>query len=118
MLYVTGVAFPDFETVAYDAATGARSWARRFNGPGSSYAFAPQVAVGPRGHTVYIAGGPGRYIATVAYNAATGATQWARLHRSGGIALAVSPVSGAVYVTGSAVRSATFDDYITIAYHG
>jgi hypothetical protein len=40
------------------------------------------------------------------------------LHRGGGIALAVSPISGAVYVTGSAVRTATFDDYMTIAYHG
>jgi urocanate hydratase len=67
---------------------------------------------------VYIAGGPGKYIATVAYNAATGATRWTRLHRGGGIGLAVSPISGAVYVIGSAVRTATFDDYITIAYHG
>ena len=117
-LYVTGVAFPDFETVAYDAATGARSWARRFNGPGNSYAFAPQVAVGPHGHTVYIAGGPGRYAATVAYNAATGATQWVRLHRGTGTALAVDHVTGAVYVTGGVVRTASFFDYMTIAYHG
>ncbi len=118
MVYVTGTADLEFETVAYDAATGARRWARRFNGPGESYAAAPQVAVGPRGHTVYITGGPGEYVATVAYNAATGASRWVRLRRGTGTSLAVNPVTGTVYVTGGAKRTASFLDYMTIAYHG
>jgi outer membrane protein assembly factor BamB len=118
MVYVTGAAALDYATVAYSAATGARRWARRYDGPGESDSGARQVAVGPRGHTVYITGASGNDVATVAYNAATGASRWVRLYPGAGISLAVSPVTGTVFVTGLTERAASFRDYATIAYHG
>jgi len=118
MVYVTGAAALDYATVAYNAATGARRWVRQFSGAGESDSGARQVTVGPRGQTVYITGGAGKDVATLAYNAATGARRWARLHQGAGISLAVNPVTGAVYVTGTATRVASSRDYITIAYHG
>jgi DNA-binding beta-propeller fold protein YncE len=117
MVYVTGAAALDYATVAYNAATGARRWVRRYTG-GESDSGARQVAVGPRGHTVYITGGSGKAFATVAYDAATGSRRWVRRYPGAGISLAVSPVTGAVFVTGLTGRAASFRDFATIAYHG
>src|SRR5205814_2052507 len=41
--------FGDYATVAYDAQTGARLWARRYNGPGKGTDLATSVAVSPSG---------------------------------------------------------------------
>ncbi len=117
MVYVTGAAALDYATVAYSAATGARRWVRRYDG-GESDSGARQVAVGPRGRTVYITGGSGSDFATIAYNAATGARRWVRRYPGAGIALAVSPVTGTVFVSGLTDRATSFRDYATIAYHG
>ena len=116
MVYVTGAAALDYATVAYSAATGALRWARRYHGPADSGA--RQVAVGPRGRTVYVTGGIGRDFATVAYIAATGSPRWVSRYPGSGISLAVSPVSGTVFVTGFTRRAASFRDFATIAYHG
>jgi len=82
----------DYATVAYDAATGAPLWASRYSGPGASEDIATSLA--------------------------TGARRWVRRHPGAGIALAVSPVTGTVFVTGVTDRAASFRDYTTIAYHG
>jgi hypothetical protein len=78
-VYVTGASFAgassgnDFATVAYNAATGARRWARRYNGPGNGGDQATSVAVSPAGGTVFVAGpslggtGQGLGYATIAY---------------------------------------------------
>src|SRR5262245_30637517 len=44
--------FGDYATVAYDAQTGARLWARRYNGPGKGTDLATSVAVSPSGTMV------------------------------------------------------------------
>jgi len=78
-VYVTGASFAgastgnDFATVAYNAATGARLWTRRYNGPGNGGDQATSVAVSPAGGTVFVAGpslgraGQGLGYATIAY---------------------------------------------------
>ena len=61
-VFVTGTSatrhgiFGDYATVAYNAATGARLWVRRYRGPGHRGGGAASVAVGPRGGRVFITG--------------------------------------------------------------
>jgi len=123
MVYATGFASNrfsgdmDIATVAYRAATGASTWARLSAGKADASGY--DVAVGPAGHTVYVTGTA--FIATattVAYNAATGSLRWVRRYPGFGLALAVSQVTGTVFVTGSADRPASGDDFVTVAYHG
>ena len=110
----------DYATIGYNAATGARLWASRYNDPANADDLARALAVGPAGHAVYVtgvsdvAGGPA---ATVAYSAATGAQVWARLDTFGGnsvvpYGIAASPGGGAVVVTGGSGANV----YVTIAY--
>src|SRR5258706_342059 len=132
-VYVTGFSVggaseEDYRTVAYNAVTGARRWARRYNGPGNGTDEASSVAVSPGGTTVYVTGySPGATsgddYATVAYNAATGATRWVQRYGSGGgasqaSAVAVSPTTGTVFITGYSTSPTSGEDYLTIAYSG
>jgi hypothetical protein len=119
----------DYATVAYEASTGAKLWARRYDGPptGDADADTPtSLGVSPDGSAVAVTGtsygSTGRVnYATVAYDASTGAERWT--HRYDGPAndahvhpaLAVSPDGSAVFVTGTRVGS-TGRDYVTLAY--
>jgi len=133
-VYVTGqrytgdVSLDDYATVAYDTATGAKVWARWYNGPASSYDIAYSVAVSPDGATVYVTGmsggpaGKNYDFATVAYEAATGEQAWATRYngpagdQDEGASVAVSPDGDTVFVTGNSRSVATDLDYATLAY--
>jgi hypothetical protein len=135
-VYVTGTSTGvtsgrDYATIAYNAATGARRWARRYNGPANRGDFAYAVAVSPGGRTVYVTGASfggassGNDYATIAYNAATGAPLWSRRYNGPGngadqaTSVAVNPTDGKVFVSGPSFRGAGQGlDYATIAYKG
>ncbi len=129
-VFVTGPAFRSargtgYGTVAYNAATGTQLWAKGYVGaPGAvPRAVAYSVAVSPSGGTVYVTGTswkPGWNYTTIAYNATTGAQQWIKLYHGPGsgdalaYAMAVSPTSGTVIVTGESASG----KYATVAYKG
>jgi sugar lactone lactonase YvrE len=117
----------DYATVAYEAATGARKWVRRHNGPANGDDSARSVAVSPDGAVVYVTGlivdlGSGLDYFTVAYDAATGAPSWHRRYNNKGnsedraAAVAVSPDGTSVFVTGQSVDPMTQGDFATVAY--
>jgi DNA-binding beta-propeller fold protein YncE len=122
----------DYATIAYNAATGAQRWVKRYNGPGKDADYAFSVAVSPAGDKVFVTGfstgtSTGLDYATIAYNTATGAKLWAKRYngpansQDGGYSLAVSPDGGTVYVTGESTVTTTPDpasgqDYTTLAY--
>ena len=123
----------DWATIAYSAATGARRWVKRHDGPVSSNDYASALAISPDGKTVYVTGNswladrenrtaPTEYV-TIAYRTATGARLWARHYHNvafgqdGAASVAVSP-AGTVFVTGSSVSANGDRDYATIAYRG
>jgi outer membrane protein assembly factor BamB len=111
----------DYATVAYNAATGTRLWARSYDRGGTSGGCATAVAAGPDGGRVFVTGAIDNNYATVAYNAATGAQLWARPYPGlrnpgdpiGTVLVAVS--GGEVLVTGTTLGAHSID-YGTVAY--
>jgi outer membrane protein assembly factor BamB len=77
----------EFATIAYDASTGDRLWARRYDGPDGGYFHDGRtLEVSPDGSLVFVTGGSCRpdscreNYATVAYDAASGEKIWDRIH--------------------------------------
>jgi WD40 repeat protein len=130
-LFVTGASTGsssgfDYATLAYDAATGARQWLKRYKGVLRGDDYAQDIGVAPNGSTVFVTGRSGkagaRDYATLAYDAATGAQQWVTRYDGPangddrGSALGASPDGSKVFVTGQSTGSGTSDDYATVAY--
>ncbi len=116
----------DYATVAYNPATGAQLWVKRYNGPaGDDFAH----SVTASGSTVYVTGSSlgtnnGYDYATVAYNTATGAQLWVKRYNGaaqgnrGANSVAAGPDGKTVFVTGSSYAGSTTDyDYATVAYN-
>jgi hypothetical protein len=116
-----------YNTVAFDAATGALRWARQaplngFGLPAGIAATSTEVFI--TGHTNVSPGnGPTAY-ATVAYDAASGAERWTRLYTGSvpgftqATGVAVSPDFRRVFVTGGATgpNQQPEINYTTLAY--
>jgi WD40 repeat protein len=131
-VFVTGQSarhYPDYATVAYDAATGAQLWVTRYNGPGGNIDQATALSVSPDGTKVFVTGysyGSTSFdYATTAYDAVVGTELWVARYDSTKIAnsadlandIAVSPDGTKVFVTGaSAAATSPTDDYATAAY--
>jgi len=123
----TGTTGANYLTLAIDAATGGRLWARRYDGPAHDNDEALAVAVSPDGSKVFTTGqSRGGTIqpdwATIAYDASTGHHLW--LKRLGSIdrwgsanAVAVSPDGTEVFVTGEQTPVANGSwDFVMAAY--
>src|SRR5581483_3229266 len=118
----------DYATIAYDAATGARLWTRRYDGPAHSFDSPVAIARSPDGSAVYVTGSSyspsdANDFATVAYQASTGKRLWVTRYDGPGskmdkaAAVAVSLDGARVIVTGSSFGGGdTQEDYATIAY--
>lgn len=131
-VYVTGYSGKlghgnDYATVAYDATSGAKAWAARYNGPGNDSDLADTLAVSGDGTRVFVSGQSvgattGYDFATVAYDAVSGARLWVSRRSGPGsstdsvTAIGVSPGGSRLFVTGYMSFSATSDDYQTVAY--
>jgi PQQ-like domain len=127
---VAGSADNDYATLAYNAATGAQQWLQRYNGPGNGNDVAHAIAVDTTTGTVYVTGASaanltssGLDYATIAYRP-TGTQSWTSRYNGTGrgndtaYSIAVSPTTGAVYVTGESYGgTSTSSDYATIGYH-
>jgi outer membrane protein assembly factor BamB len=127
-VFVTGRTAPspytnwDWQTVAYNATTGAVLWTRQYNGPGADNA--DSIATSRDGSKVFVTGDSASPTTvdslTIAYNATTGIQVWS--HRVTGATgesdflgvLAVSPDGSQLIMTGSSLTGAALvDDYST-----
>jgi hypothetical protein len=102
-VYVTGTGSGigtnlDYETVAYDTATGTQVWANSYDSLTHSYDYAKAIDVAPLGDRIFVTGSSG----TVGYDAATGLQLWANatIGTSSYNAIQVSPDGSLVYVAG------------------
>ncbi|MEV4112405.1 S8 family serine peptidase [Nonomuraea sp. NPDC049695] len=138
-LYVTGNTEgegtrSDFTTIAYDPATGQRSWVQRRDGQAKGEDFAWDVAVTPDGSKAVVTGqsaddeAKGEDYVTVAYDAATGQEIWTgRYDGPAGASdqphgVAVDAAAGVrIFVTGATATSGSTNDSLdfdfgTVAY--
>jgi hypothetical protein len=132
-VFVTGISqleseASDYTTIAYDAATGAKQWLRRYDDNLHGRDEAAALSLSPDGSQVFVTGtsygGPlaSDDYATVAYDSETGGAQWvARYDGPNGLAdqgraIAVSPDGSHVFVTGDSGVSGSDIDIATVAY--
>jgi outer membrane protein assembly factor BamB len=129
---VTGVSYhwpatgADFATVAYDGASGSKTWLRRYHGVGAFNDEPLAIASSPDGTTVYVTGlsyqgrTTGEDVTTFAYGVGTGVVRWSAFYvgpgheTDVGWSVAAGPDGSKVFVTGRV--GYTQPDYVTIAY--
>jgi hypothetical protein len=117
-------------TVAYSATNGAQLWFNRFNAAAGNFEdYAAGLAVSPDGSFVAVAGfgsdtATTGDITTIAYNPSDGAQVWLGTYRdprsdaNSGAAVAVSPDSSKVFVTGTGITSPSHRSFETVAFDG
>lgn len=140
-VYVIGMARSEegsqvYDTVAYDAETGAELWLARYDSPANDLGLiAPdwglRIDISPDGTKVFVGGfstglstspGFGIAYATIAYDSETGEEVWAARYNgpedsNQAYALAVDPTGQRVFVTGmSWGGEETGMDFATVAY--
>lgn len=118
-----------FLTIAYDAGTGERLWAKTYGGGQQDQG--ASLAVSPDGSTVYVAGTHtideatlDLDWATIAFDTANGDIRWSRTYDApavdesddGAAAVATSPNGQLVYVTGHKTRADGNREFRTVAY--
>ncbi len=119
----------DFATVAYDTATGATSWARRYDGVAHGFDRAVAIAASADGSKVVVTGPsldgngvPTSLYATVAYSAVNGTTLWSKRFDSGPdeadvpVSLGISPDGARVFVAGTSEGGPPGNEITTVAY--
>jgi DNA-binding beta-propeller fold protein YncE len=117
----------DWNTIAYDTATGKQRWVRAYGGPAGGDDEPHTAAVSPDGTEVFVTGRRAGattcwdYV-TLAYRGTTGALLWRRVYNGPASAddaahsMAISPDGNEVFVTGISWDDATSHDYATTAY--
>jgi DNA-binding beta-propeller fold protein YncE len=110
----------DWATVAFEAATGAILWARRYNGPANGDDRANDIAVSGDGSAIYVTGQSDGWVATtIAYDTTTGAVRWLRRYSgtiSRTVAVAASPDGSEVFAVGVLNKDEN-GHFLTIAYN-
>jgi hypothetical protein len=118
---------PDYATVAYSAATGARLWVQRYQSRDNGYdgVYLHSLAMNPLGTSVFVTGYSGSTdnldVATVGYDLETGSKLWSRRYAGPagfddvGVGVEVSPDGSTVYISGYS-RSKDSSDFVTLAY--
>jgi hypothetical protein len=113
-----------FDTVAYDAQTGARDWVARLAGNAGDCVCGPVIAAHPDSSEVYVTGllhaaGGSFDTTTVAYDVATGAQRWVVTHAEGRNSpsdITVTPDGSRVVVAGARSLHVDSTDFLVVAY--
>jgi len=128
-VFVTGptdLGTPDYETIAYEASTGAQVWAQAYDGIGHDYDSPSAVAVSGDGSKVVVTGRSwgGDWLqldfATVAYDTTTGAQVWVSRHNAAigshdyPFDLAMVPGRNSVVVSGASDAAVHLGDHATV----
>ncbi len=123
--YGIGGSVSDYLTIKYDSG-GRIVWTARYDGPVSGEDIGTALTIDNTGN-VFVTGSSlgfnsGRDFATIKYNS-SGMRQWVSRFNGFGnaedkaVAIAVGPMSGNVYVTGSSFGLAGNPDYVTMKYN-
>jgi WD40 repeat protein len=128
-VFVTGRVFKAngtqrFQTLGYDAATGAQLWSASYPGVTSQNTIPEALAVSPDSSKVFVTGFTSVGYLTIGYDTATGAQAWkAQLAGVRGaftipLSIAVGRDSSRVFVTGSSTSPLDRgpSEYLTVAY--
>jgi WD40 repeat protein len=117
----------DFLTIACDADTGDRLWARWYDGPAGGEDVSNAMALSPDGTRLVVTGGSEGVgtsddYATIAYDAGSGSTVWERRYDGpahevdDARSVAISPDGSTVAVTGRSTGAETGTDFGTVVY--
>ncbi len=114
-------------TIAYNASTGTKLWARRYVNPDGFASAASAMAISPDGSVLFVTGQgeratSGDAFTTIAYNASTGKQLWTALYNGPSdrsdeaTAITVAPDGQTVFVSGNGAEPGSNVECETVAY--